>query len=516
MSNKKTAIMAVTATLIITGLSLASLHNQTKLQQNIEKLQAEVTAQKAKNNELYAGIEKTNAETKSSIEKMQAINNDYAHALQDFKQEVAVINQKEQHAEKAWLKSQEARKANDTESALLYGVNAASTNPSRVDYYLNLAEIASMFADRDSSRLEEILAILDMGMYRISVDQLDALKEQSDKLRMRIAAIRENKLKEATKIQEEAEQRRLKELANQWAQLETPGDYQKQIHICRQRLANLQQEPESDEYRKTATILTILQSVKNIDSNLNRIEQMLDSPSQITDDILKDINNSLQVADAAIVSLKALEMSDIPAGYADKVKELGQRLAANEQKTAEKKSADLKQIFDAVDNDNLPAELTTEWKCILDTVDNSFPLEGGSNTQEILKLKRKIAKLNALIAAMPSMEAQKIARKKITYRSNELLNLEKKRLAEYQSWAVDICKEAIKYYEDNTFGDAQANHIVYKMNFSSIEAALLSPEAMEIYQYIRSKIVSEYDNGKTAAEAMKKIATCKKKTLNDF
>ena len=117
MSNKKTAIMAVTATLIITGLSLASLHNQTKLQQNIEKLQAEVTAQKAKNNELYAGIEKTNAETKSSIEKMQAINNDYAHALQDFKQEVAVINQKEQHAEKAWLKSQEARKANDTESA---------------------------------------------------------------------------------------------------------------------------------------------------------------------------------------------------------------------------------------------------------------------------------------------------------------------------------------------------------------------------------------------------------------
>ena len=126
----------------------------------------------------------------------------HSELIAQIRKEVESINRNSCLAEEAWKKSQELKEAKDFNSALIYGINALSSNPSQIKYYANIANLAENISDADAARLEEILNILDAGMYKVQADQMPELSTLAESLRKRISSIRETKLAEAEQKQQ--------------------------------------------------------------------------------------------------------------------------------------------------------------------------------------------------------------------------------------------------------------------------------------------------------------------------
>ena len=506
LSNVNDNLSAVENTANATKDSLDTAGIQEKLEKLTSKVDDTITA-----------LNKNSDVTKSNLEKMHILSDDYSNLLTRMQNEVSCLNQQGKHAEIAWKKSQDALNTQETEIALLYAVNAVSTDPTRIEYYQNLAKISEQLADEDSSRLEEILRIMDMGFYRIEAAQLQALTEEANKLRGRIDKIIQTRISHESTKQEEKEQQIAQELQQMWNKLETPGDYKEQIPSCQQMLAELQKSPDSVDYRKCASILSFLISAQTIDSTLGDIERSLSAPEPVSDETLQFIKSRLQTVSSAILSLGAIDFSSLPPSYLSCMAHFGKRLDESNQKAADTQSLKLARIFNEIHEHGTSENLTDDWREEFNAIDNTIPIEGGVHTCAIQREKRIITKLNTIASAMSSRKEQRRAREEIAKYSDRLEDIEKRRIAEYQKWAVNVCKNAIAHYEKcSVFEDADANYIIYRTEFIKINVALLTPESMEIYQYIRSKIIEEYDKGIIAAQVMQLIATCDKKQLKDF
>lgn len=525
MKAKGTAILAGGATLLLSGLAAATLYKQADIQKDITSLSQTVTELQNANltnqmhtEEMAVCIEQTKGlinELKAVKDMQEEAIHTHSELIAQIRKEIESINRNSCLAEEAWKKSQELKEAKDFNSALIYGINALSSNPSQIKYYANIANLAENISDADAARLEEILNILDAGMYKVQADQMPELSTLAESLRKRISSIRETKLAEAEQKQQKAEQELQNTLAEQWKKLETPGNYQEQITVCQQRLALLQQDNNETELKKTSSLLTYLIGANNIENAIQPIEQALNQNLFIEMDQLDIIAAKLQSAYAATINLMSHDLSAIPEAYPAQLKQFANRIRTCETKTDDRKARFMQQVFDCVYTDRIDI-LPESFKSQFNMFDEAIPLNGGELTTRLQLLSRKAAKLNALLPGITNNNMLLECKKKMNTLSGEIDNLQKARKAAYQMWAVDKCKDAIDFHENcNPFNDEDADSIMNHYKIYEIDVTLLTPESMEIYQYIRAKVIEEY-NGTKAASAMKILALSQKKSIEEF
>ena len=129
-----------------------------------------------------SGTQHCNSE--AALQKyLQELKAEHARLVADFKASLAT-DTRGSDAELAFAKALESETAGDVNAALRYCLNAVTTNPAEIRYYTKLAELGAKL--ESAAEQEQVLNIMDMGMYRVHADKMRELAQKTAELRASI------------------------------------------------------------------------------------------------------------------------------------------------------------------------------------------------------------------------------------------------------------------------------------------------------------------------------------------
>lgn len=460
---------------------------------------------------------------------LQELKAELSRQLADFKATLPT-DTRGCDAELAFAKALESETAGDANAALRYCLNAVTTNPAEIRYYTKLAELGAKL--ESAAKQEQILNIMDMGMYRVRADKLPELELKTAELRDSI-----NKALAVSMPQPVP----TTELVENWQELCAATDkLDEVVRLCRVRLALLQQADapgQEGDLTQTATILTCYERFSQLEKLLKELEKQQEELSEKTgtDAVLPPEelaikNAQLQTVSSGFAALGVVNRSDLPDKFSkpvdDKIKELSGRLMAAEKNLLHSRSVPVRNLMNAIlENADMSAMTDGAYKEYLsllaaEDAANAILEADGPCTREIKLLTARIGKLSLLLSYIS--DAQEIAdyKGKIATLNQQLAEKNKERVLLYQVWATGICRTAHYTGEAHTYLNTEEawSIILSKPGcFNAIDAidvALLRPESADMYHSVLKRLMDRVKD--ISAVFQKAIATADKKKLTDF
>ena len=446
-----------------------------------------------------------------------ALQAERARLVADFKASLST-DTRGSDAELAFAKALESETAGDVNAALRYCLNAVTTNPAEIRYYTKLAELGAKL--ESAAEQEQVLNIMDMGMYRVHADKMPELAQKTAELR---ASINEAL---ATPMPPQVPPAEL--LEKNWQELRAAANKPAEvIDLCRNRMALLQQADAAGlegDLTTTSTILTCYERFSQLEKLLNELSHMTGTDAVLPPEELAIRNAQLQTASSGFVVLCSMDRFGLPTEFSKplnaKLMELSGRLMAAEKNLLHAKSVPVRNLMNAIHENADMSAMTDavyrEYLTLLAAEDAANAIQGadGQCTQEIKSLTARIGKLSLLLPYLS--DAQEIAdyKGKIATLNQQLAEKNKERVRLYQVWATKICKttqdesQNIKYMTED---DAKK---VLSQGIKAIDVALLRPESADMYHSILNGVLNRVKD--ISAELQKDIAITDKRKLTNF
>ena len=479
------------------------------LQAERERMISELKAPQA------SGTQHCNSEV--ALQKyLQELKSEHARLVADFKASLST-DTRGSDAELAFAKAFESETAGDVNAALRYCLNAVTTNPAEIRYYTKLAELGEKL--ESAAEQEQVLNIMDMGMYRVHADKMPELAQKTAELRASIKAL-------ATPMPQQVPPAELLEKNSQelCAAANKPAEV---IRLCRNRMELLQQADAAGlegDLTTTSTILTCYERFSQLEKLLNELSHMTGTDAVLPPEELAIRNAQLQTASSGFVVLCSMNRFGLPTEFSKtlnaKLMELSGRLMAAEKNLLHAKSVPVRNLMNAIHENADMSAMTDavyrEYLPLLAAEDAANAIQGadGPCTREIKSLTARIGKLSLLLPYIS--DAQEIAdyKGKIATLNQQLAEKNKERVRLYQVWATWICKttqdegQKIKYMTEE---DART---VLSQGIKAIDVALLRPESADMYHSILNGVLNRVKD--ISAELQKDIAITDKRKLTNF
>lgn len=483
------------------------------LQAERERMISELKAPQA------SGTQHCNSE--AALQKyLQELKSEHARLVADFKASLSA-DTRGSDAELAFAKALDSETAGDVNAALRYCLNAVTTNPAEIRYYTKLAELGAKL--ESAAEQEQVLNIMDMGMYRVHADKMPELVQKTAELRASINEALATRMPQQVPPAELLEKNRqeLRAAANKPAEV---------IDLCRNRMALLQQADaaglEGDlTLTTTSTILTCYERFSQLEKLLNELSHMTGTDAVLPPEELAIRNAQLQTASSGFVVLCSLDRFGLPTEFSKplnaKLMELSGRLMAAEKNLLHAKSVPVRNLMYAIHENADMSAMTDavyrEYLPLLAAEDaaNAIQEEDGPCTREIKSLTARIGKLCLLLPYIS--DAQEIAdyKGKIATLNQQLAKKNKERVRLYQVWATSICKTTQDKSQKITFMTEEDARKVLSQDIKAIDVALLCPESADMYHSILKNGVLDRVKG-ISAELQKDIAITDKRKLTTF
>ena len=463
-----------------------------------------------------SGTQHCNSE--AALQKyLQELKAEHARLVADFKASLAT-DTRGSDAELAFAKALESETAGDVNAALRYCLNAVTTNPAEIRYYTKLAELGAKL--ESAAEQEQVLNIMDMGMYRVHADKMPELAQKTAELR---ASINEAL---ATPMPPQVPPAEL--LEKNWQELCAAANKPAEvIHLCRNRMALLQQADAAGlegDLTTTSTILTCYERFSQLEKLLNELSHMTGTDAVLPPEELAIRNAQLQTASSGFVVLCSMDRFGLPTEFSKplnaKLMELSGRLMAAEKNLLHAKSVPVRNLMNAIHENADMSAMTDavyrEYLPLLAAEDaaNAIQEADGQCTQEIKSLAARIGKLSLLLPYIS--DAQEIAdyKGKIATLNQQLAEKNKERVRRYQVWATGICKTTQDKIQKITYMTEKDARTVLSQDIKAIDVALLRPESADMYHSILNGVLNRVKD--ISAELQKDIAITDKRKLTNF
>lgn len=449
---------------------------------------------------------------------LQELKEERARLVADFKASLPT-DTRGCDAELAFTKALESETAGDVNAALRYCLNAVTTNPAEIRYYTKLAELGAKL--ESSEEQEQILNIMDMGMYRVHADKMPELAQKTAELRTSI-----NKTLAAPMPQPVPPTDLLEK---NWQELCAAADKPAEIiRLCRDRIALLQQADtagQEEDLTSTTTVLTYYERFSQLEKLLNELSHISGTDVVLPPEELAIKNAQLQTVSSGFAALCAMDQFVLPAEFSKpvdvKLLELSGRLIAAEKNLLRARNVPVRNLMNAIyENADMGAMTEAAYQEYLpllaaEDAANAILNTDGPCTQEIKSLTARIGKLCLLLPYIS--DAQEIAdyKGKIATLNQQLAEKNKERVRLYQIWATKICKSTQeKSKEIGYMTDKDAWNIIQFLGINAIDVALLRPESADMYHSVLNGVLNRVKG--ISAELQKAIATADKRKLTDF
>lgn len=424
-------------------------------------------------------------------------------------------------AELAFSKALERETAGDANAALRYCLNAVTTNPTEIRYYTKLAELGAKL--ESAAEQEQILNIMDMGMYRVHADKMPELAQKTAELRASINEVQAARVASMPQPEPPTEL-----LEKNWQELCAAANKPAEvIHLCRNRMALLQQADAAGlegDLTTTSTILSCYERFSQLEKLLNELSHMTGTDAVLPPEELAIRNAQLQTASSGFVVLCSMDRFGLPTEFSKplnaKLMELSGRLMAAEKNLLHAKSVPVRNLMNAIHENADMSAMTDavyrEYLPLLTAEDAANAIQGadGQCTRAIKSLTARIGKLSLLLPYIS--DAQEIAdyKGKIATLIQQLAEKNKERVRRYQVWATEKCKTTQDKISEETYMTEEDARTILSQGIKAIDVALLRPESADMYHSVLNKLLARV-NG-ISAELQKEIATADKKELTDF
>lgn len=483
------------------------------LQAERERMISELKALQA------SGTQHCNSE--ADLQKyLQELKSEHARLVADFKASLST-DTRGSDAELAFAKALESETAGDVNAALRYCLNAVTTNPAEIRYYTKLAELGAKL--ESAAEQEQVLNIMDMGMYRVHADKMPELAQKTAELRASINEALATRMPQQVPPAELLEKNR-QELC---AAANKPAEV---IDLCRKRMELLQQADaaglEGDlTLTTTSTILTCYERFSQLEKLLNELSHMTGTDAVLPPEELAIRNAQLQTASSGFVVLCSMDRFGLPPEFSkplnDKLMELSGRLMAAEKNLLHAKSVPVRNLMKAIHENADMSAMTDavyrEYLPLLAAEDaaNAIQEADGPCTREIKSLTARIGKLSLLLPYIS--DAQEIAdyKGKIATLNQQLAKKNKERVRLYQVWATWICITTQDKISEEKYMTEEDARKVLSLGIKDIDVALLRPESADMYYSILKKGVLDRVKG-INAELQLDIAITDKMKLTNF
>lgn len=481
------------------------------LQAERERMISELKAPQA------SGIQHCNSE--AALQKyLQELKSEHARLVADFKASLST-DTRGSDAELAFAKALESETAGDVNAALRYCLNAVTTNPAEIRYYTKLAELGAKL--KSAAEQEQVLNIMDMGMYRVHADKMPELAQKTAELRASINEALATPMPQQVPPAELLEKNR-QELC---AAANKPAEVI--IRLCRNRMALLQQADAAGlegDLTTTSTILTCYERFSQLEKLLNELSHMTGTDAVLPPEELAIRNAQLQTASSGFVVLCSMDRFGLPTEFSKplnaKLMELSGRLMVAEKNLLHAKSVPVRNLMNAIhenaDTSAMTDAVYREYLPLLAAEDAANAIQGadGPCTREIKSLAARIGKLSLLLPYIS--DAQEIAdyKGKIVTLNQQLAEKNKERVRLYQVWATSICKTTQEKNLKITYMTNEDARTVLSQDIKAIDVALLRPESADMYHSILKGVLDRVKG--ISAELQKDIAITDKRKLTNF
>lgn len=414
----------------------------------------------------------------------------------------------EKAAEAAFQTALELTQKKDFTQAKIYCLNAINHAPNTGKYFEQLMEIIKQSGPGSVAELEQIRSVLELGMYQVDCKDVPVVAEMLVTINTRLsqtaqANVEAERRREKNAIDEELEQLKSGEFV--WGKLlEKNAD--ECIFACRTRLSKLHAltsgTPLTDkdaefckqEIGRTEILLEYSATLAAIDRMLTQAAQLLAGKPQQSD--LPAINSMVQTANGILSRAWNINFDALSETHHKKIVAQADRIARIELEFNRIKSEPAIRKIQGI-----LAEM--------DAVPNE------TYTGKINYLQQRIQSVGLLFAEVYDPAARRDIESRMAKYPAEIRNLNQARYKAYQQWAVKQCDSAFAQYKKwNIVTDDDAISLI-RNYLTGIDSSLLTPEVSRLYQDVLQKQFAKM-NWKKIAEWESNLASCTKKTLEDF
>lgn len=465
-------------------------------------------------------------------ESQAALSNEVASMRTEEKGQSAAIKRAAEasHLAQQAVASEDLKEESKWSTAIIYAVNAVTNDSCKYEYYAQLNDIIRQMPQGDEKRLtlQQISGILEMGMYKVDPKHIADLS--------RLIQEQHDLMNEYDKQQfaEAAASRSPLDFDRRWKEIADAEEIDTQLKLCRELTDELhgrvsEGEDFGEQIAHLNTATEYLECMQEIHRKLSCVDAKLqggdaEKNMPVMEALLQNVNGELMQA-------WNYDSKSLPRNQeADLTKATEKLLDQQERLQRVRSEADIR-LIEAI----LTDAPTEDERMTL--IDSQFPIDGeeivksrqnaagatmsvyiahGDHTKNIMRLSRKVAKLNLLMDGVYAPEKMPEWKEAVNKLNAEINREQQARTIAYQKYAVVQCREAMKRYEMTTFfGEKDAEKVITSC-LTSIETSLLLPETVDVYQSVLRNCLFDKLSSKKRFKMEVLLATSSKKSLIEF